>query len=211
MAIDWTKFDGYNEDMTAEEKLALIESSEPKIEQHTSSETKNSNQSDPADALESADPAEPLKTATQKKQTAPIGYVPKSALDAAASEAAKFKRQVRELMSADERKQAEIADKQEEMERELLRLQKNEKTSYFKASALGAGFDEAQSNDIAQAMIDGDMDAVFGYVRSLTTNVEKTVRAKVLKETPVPPAGSDPTGAEKAAKAEAALRKAMGL
>ena len=37
------------------------------------------------------------------------------------------------------------------------------------------------------------------------------MREKILKETPVPPAGTDPTNAEKEAKNDAEWRKAWGL
>ena len=83
MAFDWTKIEGYREDMTAEEKLALLDN-------------------DPA-----PDPT-PAPKPDPKPDPAPKpGVVSKAAYDKVASELAAAKKQLRAKMTQDEQDEAD--------------------------------------------------------------------------------------------------------
>jgi hypothetical protein len=60
-------------------------------------------------------------------------------------------------------------------------------------------------------MADGDMDTVFSLMKKQAANTEKALRAKILKEIPVPPAGENPGADVEKKKEMASLRESFGL
>lgn len=179
MAIDWTKIEGYREDMTADEKLALLE----KI-------------------------PEPENEPAPKPNGA---VVSKTQFDKVSSELASLKKQMRSRMSEDEQKEADRKASETAMREELDSLRKEKTFNSHKASFLSQGYDEAMAEEAATAMADGDMDGVFAVMKKHSAVAEKNLRAKILKETPVPPAGDDPDKDAKARKDAAQLREWFGL
>ena len=188
MNIDWTTIEGYREDMSAEEKLTLLENHEP--------------------AAPATEPA-----AEPKKEAAPAanqkGYVSKAQFDKVSSELANAKKQLRSKMTEDEQREADRAASELAMREELDTLRKEKMLSYYKASYLGLGCEEKLADEAAVAMADGDMDSVFATMKKHIANMEKELRAKILKETPVPPAGNNSDEKEK--QRLAALRTNFGL
>ena len=97
------------------------------------------------------------------------------------------------------------------MQLELETMRKEKTLNNYKANFMGLGYDAQMAEDIATAMAENDMDTVFALQRKQKMLDEKALRAKILKETPTPPAGDDVTDAVKAQKEMADLRKAFGL
>ena len=190
MSFDWTKVEGYREDMTAEEKLSLLENMD----------TDPNPQPDPE-----LDPAP-----TPSKAPSREGMISKAQFDKVSKELAAAKRQLRAKMTNDEIEEERRRQEQEDMKLELETLRKEKTVSNHKASFLSQGYDEALADEAANAMADGDMETVFAVMRKHSVNAEKALRAKILKETPVPPAGDDPNEA-KAKKEMADLRASFGL
>ena len=190
MAFDWTKVEGYREDMTAEEKLSLLENTD----------TDPNPQPDP----------EPDPAPTPSKAPSREGMISKAQFDKVSKELAAAKRQLRAKMTNDEIEEERRRQEQEDMKLELETLRKEKTVSNHKASFLSQGYDEALADEAANAMADGDMETVFAVMRKHSVNAEKALRAKILKETPVPPAGDDPNEA-KAKKEMADLRASFGL
>ena len=190
MAFDWTKVKGYREDMTAEEKLSLLENMD----------TDPNPQPDP----------EPDPAPTPSKAPSREGMISKAQFDKVSKELAAAKRQLRAKMTNDEIEEERRRQEQEDMKLELETLRKEKTVSNHKASFLSQGYDEALADEAANAMADGDMETVFAVMRKHSVNAEKALRAKILKETPVPPAGDDPNEA-KAKKEMADLRASFGL
>lgn len=190
MSFDWTKVEGYREDLTAEEKLSLLENMD----------TDPNPQPDP----------EPDPEPTPSKAPSREGMISKAQFDKVSKELAAAKRQLRAKMSADEIEDERRRQEQEDMKLELETLRKEKTVSNHKASFLSQGYDEALADEAANAMADGDMETVFAVMRKHSVNAEKALRAKILKETPVPPAGDDPNEA-KAKKEMADLRASFGL
>lgn len=125
------------------------------------------------------------------------GMVSKTAFDKAASEAASYKKQLRDRMSEDEAKAAKAAEEHaalmeraEKAERELAR-------SNYEKSYLAMGYDEKLARSSAEALTNGDMEAVFKFQKIHAENREKAIRGEMLKETPSPAAGSPNTGKSK--------------
>jgi len=175
VSFDWTKLEGYREDMTADEKLALLDNMEQ----------------------------------TEENQPKPTGAtVSKVQFDKVSSELAALKKQLRSRMNEDEQKEADRQASETAMKEELETLRKEKTVSNHKAQYLSMGYDEQTAEDAANAMANGDSDEVFTIMKKAQAVYEKNLRAKILKETPTPPAGDD-TNKEK--EEEALLRKWFGL
>ena len=114
----------------------------------------------------------------------------KNALSKSNSEAADYKRQLKEKMSAEELKAKEDAEKWEEMERNYNALLKKDAISTNKAKLLALGYEEKLADDTAEAMANGELDKVFANQKKHLDNVEKRIRTEILKDTPKPDGGS---------------------
>ena len=174
MAFDFTKLDGYREDMTAEEKL---------------------------DLLKNWKPAEPDLS----------GYIKKELFDKKVSELAEIKKQLKEKMTEDERKEAERLEAEAALKAELEALRREKTVSDSKARFLGLGYDEKLAAETAKALADGDMDKVFANQQIHIENVKKAERAASLAGDPKPPAGSGGGDPDPAKDEINKIRKAAGL
>lgn len=126
------------------------------------------------------------------------GFVPKSALDKATSEAASYKKQLREKQSDEEAKAAKEAEERAELLARLEQLEHEKAVNGYVNSYLSMGYDEKTAKSSAEALAKGDMATVFANQKIHVENREKALRAELLKETP-PPAGG---GADKGMKKE---------
>jgi hypothetical protein len=108
----------------------------------------------------------------------------KNALSKSNSEAADYKKQLREKMSADEIKAKEDAEKQEKLQSDYDALLKKVNLSENKAKFLALGYDDALAEETATAMVEGDMEKVFANQKKHIEATVKKVRSDVLKETP---------------------------
>lgn len=185
MAFDWTKVEGYDESMTADEKLALLEKWEAPA---------------PDESQQDGEKAQPR-----------IGYIPKKDFDKVSSELAAAKKQLRSRMSEDEQKEADRQALLEAKDAELATLRRDKSLGNKKASFMGVGYDEELADTASLALEDDDDDALFAAMRKYNANLEKALRAKILAETPHPPSSDDPN--DEAAKKRDAdnLRKYFGL
>ena len=114
----------------------------------------------------------------------------KTALSKSNSEAAEFKKQLREKMSAEELKAKEDAEKIEELIKERDALLREKTVAGHKAKYLGLGYDENLASETAEALANGDLDKVFANHKKHNDSVEKRIRADVLKDTPKPEGGN---------------------
>lgn len=191
MAIDWTTVEGYREDMTADEKLALLDNM-------------NIGQNDPA-----PDP----KPAPESKPAAPKGsaYVTKAMFDKVSSELSSAKKELQKRMSTEELAEAERTAKWTEMQTELETLRRERAISNYNSGFLTLSYEKDLAEQAANALADGDFDTLFGVMQKHSAAVEKNLRAQILKETPVPPAGAEPNNDAKKKEEENALRESFGL
>ena len=114
----------------------------------------------------------------------------KAALSKSNSEAAEFKKQLREKMSAEELKAKEDAEKMEALIKERDALLREKTVSNHKAKYLALGYDEKLADETAEALANGELDKVFENQKKHNESVEKKIRADVLKETPKPEGGN---------------------
>lgn len=118
------------------------------------------------------------------------GFVPKSAFDKAASEAASYKKQLREKQSDEEAKEAKDAEERATLLARVEELEKEKAVNSYVNSYLSMGYDEKLAKATAEALASGDIATVFANQKAHNENREKALRAELLKETP-PPAGGD--------------------
>ena len=114
----------------------------------------------------------------------------RAALSKSNSEAADFKKQLREKMTEDERKAKEDAESREKLQNDYDALLRKVTLSENTAKLLALGYDEALAKGTAEAMADGDLDKVFANQKKHLEAVEKKIRADVLKDTPSPEGGN---------------------
>ena len=114
----------------------------------------------------------------------------KTALSKSNSEAAEFKKQLREKMSAEELKAKEDAEKMEALIKERDALLREKTIASHKAQYLALGYDEKLAHDTAEALANGEIDKVFANQKKHNEAVERKIRADVLKETPRPEGGN---------------------
>lgn len=114
----------------------------------------------------------------------------RGAVTKANGEAASWKKKHNELLSEDERKKQEQADKLSDMERELAELRKSKTISEYKAKLIGQGYDDALATETAQAMVDGDTEKVFANQDKFLADYAKRAKADALKKTPKPNPGN---------------------
>lgn len=185
MAFDWTKVEGYNEGMTADEKLALLENYEP----------------------EKPDPEQNNPEETKPR----AGYIPKKDFDKVSSELAAAKKQLRSRMTEDEQKEA---DRQAEMaakDAQLATLLREKSLGNRKASFMGLGYTAELADGAALALEDNDDDALFASMKKYQADFEKALRAKILSETPHPPSSDDPNDEAARKRDNDKLRGYFGL
>lgn len=114
----------------------------------------------------------------------------KNALSKSNSEAADYKKQLRDKMSDDERKAKEDADKMADLQSKYDTLLKESTISKNKARLLALGYEDALATEFAEAMAEGDTDKVFTAHKKHLESVEKKIRSDILKDTPKPEGGN---------------------
>lgn len=117
------------------------------------------------------------------------GLVKKDLLDKANSEAANYKKQLREKMSEDEKKAIQQAEEIAVMKAELENLRQEKAITDLTKRWMGVGYSEELAAATAKASAEGDMDAVFKNHAKFLADREKALKAEILKSTPTPPAG----------------------
>ncbi len=120
-------------------------------------------------------------------------YVKKDVYDKTSSELAKQKKLLKDRMSDEEQAKVKEAEEREKLVQEQEQLQKDYdkllhkvQLSESQTELLKLGFSEKLAVSTAEALIDGNLETVYENIRKHMDTFEKSVRAKVLLETPKP-------------------------
>lgn len=127
------------------------------------------------------------------------GMVRKELLDKATSEAAGYKKQLREKLSEEEKANAERDEQFKQMSEELEALRTEKAIETTAKRWMGLGYDEKLATETAKAMVNGDTEKVFANHAKFIAEKEKSIKAQLLKDTPAPPAGEGSKGMTKEA------------
>ena len=125
------------------------------------------------------------------------GFVRKDVADKYASEAANYKKQLRERMSEDEANKVQAAEQMAAITAELESLRAEKAVSEYTAQFMGIGYDEALAKSTAAALQKGDMTTMFKNHSKFVVDQAKAMKAELLKQTPAPPAGDGNKGVTK--------------
>ncbi|MEG2626203.1 MAG: hypothetical protein RR956_08025 [Christensenella sp.] len=117
------------------------------------------------------------------------GYVSKDTADKYATEAANFKKQLREKLTEDEAAKAKETEEREAMVQELESLKQKNAITENEKRLLAIGYDADLATKTAEAMANGDTQKVFDNQAKHIEMVQKNLRAELLKEMPTPPTG----------------------
>ena len=207
MAFDWNTIEGYREDMTADEKLELLNNYDPP-EPAPAEPAANPAPSDPKPAAEPA-PAPAAKSAAKTNPLmAEVAW--KRERDKLTSENGNLRKELRKYMTEQQARDAERQAEMEARDAELEALRRDKTLSDLTANFLGRGYDENMARQGAEALADGDTNALFDIMARRDMAYEKALRAKILAETPKPPA-SDPNSEEAKRQDKENLRRLFGL
>lgn len=136
----------------------------------------------------------------------------KAAVNKANSEAAEYKRQLREKQTEAERAEAERQESEKAMREELEGLRKEKRVSSYTAKLLEQGYGAELATATAEAMESGDFGTVFANMGIFQAEQAKAAEAKALNKTPDLSAGKTPGVDNVEDKGLSAFRKsALGL
>lgn len=122
----------------------------------------------------------------------------KNAISKANAEASRYKKQLEERMSAEEKEKADQKEAWDKLVEDNQAMRKQITITENKAKLLGIGYTAELAQQTAEAMFNNDWETIINNQKIMIENHEKAIRADVLKETPVPPAGSSSAGISKA-------------
>lgn len=113
----------------------------------------------------------------------------KAAVSKSNSEAAELKKQLRTKLTEDEVAKLKDAEDREKLQNDYNALLTKVTISENKAKLLAIGYDDKLADETAEAMVNGELEKVFTNQKKHMENLEKKIRADVLKETPKPAPG----------------------
>lgn len=120
----------------------------------------------------------------------------KNALNKASSEAAEYKKALREKQSEAERIEAERKEADAKKDEELNALRRDKTILDHKARFLSVGYDKELAEKSATALADGNFAEIFDGFKSFIEGRDKEVAQKLLKSTPAPVGGQEGTPKE---------------
>ena len=146
----------------------------------------------------------------EKPENAEIAKL-KAALSKASSDAAEWKRQLREKQTESERVEAERAEQDKAMREELATLRRDKSISEYTAKCVTLNMDAELAAKTANAMADGDMNAVFDCLTAFVEATKTRINNELLNRQPGLSAGTPPTKGDTEDDITAKLRRYAGL
>ena len=135
----------------------------------------------------------------------------KAALSRANSEAAEYKRALREKQTEKERADAERAEADKAMREELETLRKEKRVSDYTGKCLALNMDADLAGKTANALADGNMDSVFDCLKAFVEATKTRLNNEALNRQPGLSAGIPPTKGNTEDEITAQLRRYAGL
>ena len=114
----------------------------------------------------------------------------KKAMDKAASDTARYKKQLREKQTAEEIALQEKAEKEAEREEAYQKLLKENTVTKYEKNVLALGYSEELATRAANAQYDGDTEELFKIQQDFQSALLKQKEAEWAKSRPNPQAGN---------------------
>lgn len=135
----------------------------------------------------------------------------RNALNKASSEAAEYRKALRDKQTEAERAEADRLENERKLQEELTAYRNRERISSYKANFMSAGYDAETAEVMAKSLPDGVSDEYFAANKAFLEQQKQTLLSEALNRQPKPSVGVPPTISE-AEKAEMAnLRRYIGL
>lgn len=150
--------------------------------------------------FEEPKPAEPTDSARLKE-----------ALSKANSEAAAYKRQLREKQTEAERAEADRAEAEQKLQEELAGYKQRERLSNYRTQLMSAGVDAETAKLMAEALPDGVSDDYFATVKAFNENQKQAIVSEALNNQPGLSVGTPPKGRTAEELEMETLRRNIGL
>lgn len=153
-----------------------------------------------------------LNQEIEVEQTEPADVTKlKTSLSKANSEAAEYKRLLREKQTEAERAEADRAEQLKAMQDELASYRNRERISTYKANLMGAGIDEPTADLMAKSLPEGVSDEYFQATKSFLDAQRKNAEIAALGKQPSLSVGTPPKGMTKEDEIVAIAMKSAGL
>ncbi len=115
----------------------------------------------------------------------------KKAVDKSASDASGWKKKYMDTQSESEKLSMEKAERDAALREELEMLRKESQVNKLAKSFMGMGYPEDMASKAAEAQFSGDADELLRIQKQHIDNLEKKIRAELMKKMPVPATGND--------------------
>ena len=135
----------------------------------------------------------------------------KAALSKANSEAAEYKRQLREKQSTSEREAAERAEKEKADAERLAELERIVAVTDYEKKCLALNFEPDLAAQTANALADGNMDAMFDCLKAFVEATTTRLNNEALNRQPGLSAGTPPNKSAVVTQEENDFRRWMRL
>lgn len=135
----------------------------------------------------------------------------KTALSKSNSEAAEYKRQLREKQTEAEKAEAERAEREKAAEEERVTLKKMVAVMELEKQYLAAGYSAELATASAKAQADGDTETVMKNQIAFLESERKRIEAEALKNQPNLSKGNPPSTEEAEKREYEQMRKWAGL
>lgn len=135
----------------------------------------------------------------------------KAALSKANSEAAEWKKALREKQTEQERAEAERAEREKAVEEELRGLRRDKAVSGYIANCLALGYDKDLALRAAEAMADNDAATILACQQDFLAAKQKELEATALNKQPGLTPGAPPTSNQAEKEALNKTRSYFGL
>lgn len=115
----------------------------------------------------------------------------KRAVDKSSADASEWKKKFVATQSESEKLSMEKAERDAAIKEELELLRKESKVNKFAKSFMAMGYSEEMAAKAAEAQFSGDTEELFRIQKVYNTELEKKLRADIMKTMPVPATGND--------------------
>lgn len=120
----------------------------------------------------------------------------KEAMDKACTEAANFKKALREKQSETERAEAERAEREAAIEAELEKYRTESRINSYKSKLIESGYDAETAASMAEKLPSGIGDDFFATQKAFLESQKKTIEAEMINKQPGLSSGSTPSIAD---------------
>ena len=112
----------------------------------------------------------------------------KQSFDKTASEFAKLKKELNERQTEEEKAENARNEEIERLKAENEQYKRATEIADLKGKLIGLGYADTLASETAEALYSKDMDTFFANTKTMLTDLEKGIRAGIMKDAPTPPA-----------------------